>query len=288
MKKKEKIWGFLFISPLTIGLLMFVLVPFLYSLFVAFSEYDLINPPQFTGLANVKQLIKDEYFLDSLKNSFINLIGVPIAMAISLGAAVLLTKIKRFSNLFRSIFFLPAICSSVAISFMWKYMLDYNYGIINWALEKLGMEKILFLTGDKAMPSMILMGVWGGIGIIILLYYSALQNVPKMYYEAAMIDGANAWQQFMRITLPSISPITFYILITQIIGALQDYTRFMVMSGNGSAEDMTTAGVYVYKQTFTFGAPGYGSTVAWALGLVIMVCTIINFTLSNKWVSYDS
>lgn len=288
MKKKEKIWGFVFIAPLAIGILMFVLVPFLYSLFVAFSEYDLINTPKFTGLDNVKHLFQDEYFWNSLKNSFLNLIGVPIAMGISLGAAVLLTKVRHTSNFFRSVFFFPAICSSVAVAFMWKYMLDYNYGIINWALEKLGMKKILFLSGDMAMPSMILMGVWGGIGIIILLYYSALQNVSRTYYEAAMIDGANAWQQFRNITLPAISPITFYILITQLIGALQDSNRFMVMSGNGNAEELTTAGVYVYQQTFTFGAPGYGSTVAWALGLVIMVCTILNFTLSKKWVSYDS
>ncbi len=288
MKKKEKMWGLLFIAPLSIGLLMFVLVPLLYSLFVAFSEYDLINPPRFTGGENVRRLVEDPYFLKSLRNSFINLLGVPIAMALSLGAAVLLTKVKRLSNFFRSVFFLPAICSSVAVSFMWKYMLDYNYGIINWALERLGLDKILFLSGKMAMPSMIMMGVWGGMGIIILLYYSALQNVPRVYYEAAMIDGASAWQQFKRITLPAISPITLYILITQIIGALQDSTRFMVMSGNGNVEDLTTAGVYVYRQTFTFGAPGYGSTVAWALGLVIMVCTILNFTFSKKWVSYDS
>lgn len=288
MKKKEKLWGFVLIAPLSIGILMFVLVPFLYSLFVAFSEYDLINPPKFTGLENARRMFTDQYFRQSLKNSFLNLLGVPIAMALSLGAAVLLTKVRRLSNFFRSVFFLPAICSSVAVSFMWKYMLDYNYGIINWALERLGLEKILFLSGKTAMPSMILMGVWGGIGIIILLYYSALQNVPRMYYEAAMIDGAGAWQQFLKITLPAISPITLYILVTQLIGALQDSTRFMVMSGNGNMEELTTAGVYVYRQTFTFGAPGYGSMVAWALGLVIMACTILNFIFSKKWVSYDS
>lgn len=276
------------IAPLAIGLLAFVIVPVLYSLFVAFSEYDLINPPVFTGMENLKTLVTDPYFFKSLGNTFLNIIGVPIAMFISLTAALMLTKVKALSGFFKSVFFLPAICSSVAVTFMWKYMLDYNYGIVNWALEHLGFQKILFLADNMAMPSMITMGVWGGIGVIVLLYFAALKNVPSVYYEAAMIDGANAWHQFWNITMPAISPITLYILVTQVIGALQDSTRFMVMSGNGASEDFTTAGVYVYQQTFTFGVPGYASMVAWALGLIIILFTALNFGLSNKWVSYDA
>jgi len=288
MRKKEKIWGLVLIAPLTAGLLAFVVVPVLYSLFVSFSEYDLINAPKFTGLDNIKRLLSDEYFYKSLLKTFQNVIGVPISMAIGLLAALMITKIHFMSSFFKSVFILPAICSSVAVIFMWKYMLNYNYGIINWFLTKLGFNRIMFLAGDLAMPSMIVMGIWGGIGILVLLYYAALKNVPGVYYEAAMIDGADAWQQFRYITLPVISPITLYILITQIIGALQDSTRFMVMSGNGSSEDFTTAGVYVYQQTFSFGSPGYASAVAWALGLIIIVATALNFSLSKKWVSYEN
>ena len=288
MRRSEKIWGLILIAPLAIGLLAFVIVPVLYSLFVAFSEYDLINPPVFTGMENLKTLVTDPYFFKSLGNTFLNIIGVPIAMFISLTAALMLTKVKALSGFFKSVFFLPAICSSVAVTFMWKYMLDYNYGIVNWALEHLGFQKILFLADNMAMPSMITMGVWGGIGVIVLLYFAALKNVPSVYYEAAMIDGANAWHQFWNITMPAISPITLYILVTQVIGALQDSTRFMVMSGNGASEDFTTAGVYVYQQAFTFGVPGYASMVAWALGLIIILFTALNFGLSNKWVSYDA
>jgi len=135
---------------------------------------------------------------------------------------------------------------------------------------------------------MIVMGVWGSIGIISILYFAALKNVPAHYYEAAIIDGAGSWAKFRYITMPMISPITLYILITQIIGALQDSTRFMVMSGSGNAEALTTTGVYVYKQTFIFGSPGYASTVAWALGVIIIGITIVNFVASRKWVSYDT
>ena len=264
MLKNEKRWGYLFIAPLTLGVLMFVLVPLFYSLFVAFSEYDLINPPKFTGLENIKILLNDQYFFKSLLRSFINLISVPIAITIGLFTSVMLSKIRLGSSFFRSIFLLPAVCSSVAVIFMWQYFLNYDYGVVNWFLAKLGFERVMFLGDDLGMASMIVMGIWGGLGIKVLLFYAALKNIPAVYYEAAMIDGANAWKQFWKITLPGISPVLLYVLITQMIAALQDSTRFMVMSGNGASETFTTAGVYVYLQTFSFGAPGYASTCAWA------------------------
>lgn len=287
MRRKEKIWGWILVLPLTIGILAFVIVPFLFSLYVAFSEYDLINPPIFSGLDNIKQLISDQYFWKSLGKTFINTLGVPLSMVFGLLAAVLFTKIKRGSGIFRTLIFMPIVCSAVAVTFMWKYMLDYNTGIVNWFLGKIGLGRLTFLSEELAMPTMILMGVWSNIGIISILYYSALKNVSTTYYEAAAIDGATGFQKFRYITLPMISPITLYILITQLIGALQDYTRFMVMSGNGNAEAFTTTGVYVYQMTFNSGNPGYASTVAWALGVIIIGVTIVNFVVSKKWVSYD-
>lgn len=288
MKRKEKIWGWIMVLPLTIGLLAFVIVPLLFSVYVAFSEYDLINPPVFTGLTNIKRLISDQYFWRSLGKTFINTLGVPISMSLGLLVALMSCNIRKGTGFFRALFFLPAVCSSVAVTFMWKYMLDYTYGIVNWFLEKLGIARITFFSDDMAMTSMIIMGVWGSIGIISILYYAALKNVPANYYEAATMDGASSWQKFRYVTLPMISPITLYILITQLIGALQDSTRFMVMSGNGNSESFTTTGVYVYRQTFTFGSPGYAGTVAWALGVIIIGVTIINFVASRKWVSYDT
>ena len=288
MRRKEKLWGWIFVLPLTIGILAFVVVPFLFSLYVAFSEYDLINPPTFTGLDNVRRLISDQYFWRSLGKTFINVLGVPFSMMFGLLAAVLFTKVKKGSSIFRTLIFIPIVCSTVAITFMWKYMLDYNTGIINWFFVKLGFDRVAFMSDKLGMVTMIIMGVWSNVGILSILYYSALKNVSASYYEAAMMDGATGFQQFRYITLPMISPITLYILITQIIGALQDYARFMVMSGNGNAEAFTTTGVYVYRQTFNFGAPGYASTVAWALGIVIIAVTIINFIASKKWVSYES
>lgn len=288
MKKKEKIWGWIMVLPLTVGILSFVIVPLLYSLYVALSEYDLINQPVFTGLDNIKRLVADPYFFKSLGKAILNTIGVPLGMIFGLLAAVMFCKIKKGSNLFRTLFFMPIVCSSVAVTFMWKYLLDYNTGIINWILVKMGFERVMFFSEQNAMTTMIIIGVWSNIGIISILYYSALKNVSTSYYEASMIDGANGWQQFRYITLPMISPITFYILLTQLIGALQDYSRFMVMSGNGNSEAFTTTGVYVYKQTFTFDNPGYASTVAWALGLIIIGVTVVNFIVSKKWVSYEN
>lgn len=288
MRRNEKIWGWVMIAPLVIGIVMFLIVPLLYSVYAAFSDYDLINPPRFTGFDNVKRLVADPYFWKSLGKTFINTIGIPFSMGLGLLVALMSNCIKRGTKLFRTMFFLPAVCSSVAVTFMWKYMLDYGTGIVNWFVVKLGFERITFFSEELAMTSMIIMGVWGSIGIISILYYAALKNVPAHYYEAAIIDGAGSWAKFRYITMPMISPITLYILITQFIGALQDSTRFMVMSGSGNAEALTTTGVYVYKQTFTFGSPGYASTVAWALGVIIIGVTIINFVVSRKWVSYDT
>lgn len=288
MRRSEKIWGWVMIAPLVIGIVMFLLVPLLYSVYAAFSDYDLINAPKFTGFDNIRRLLGDSYFWKSLGKSFINAIGVPFSIGLGLLVALMSNSIKRGTKLFRTMFFLPAVCSSVAVTFMWKYMLDYTNGVVNWFIAQMGMERIKFFSPEVAMTSMIIMGVWGSIGIISILYYAALKNVPAHYYEAAIIDGAGSWAKFRYITLPMISPITLYILITQLIGALQDSTRFMVMSGNGNAEELTTAGVYVYKQTFEYGSPGYASTVAWALGTIIIGITVVNFVASRKWVSYDT
>ena len=287
MKRKEKFWGLLFCAPIIAGTLAFVFIPLGFSFFTAFSDYDMINMPKFIGLDNIVHLVEDPYFKKSLIKTFINVLGIPVSMGLGLLAALSISKVGRFSSAFRLALFFPAICSSVAVTFMWRYMMDYNNGIINWFLESIGLERVLFFSGGMAMPSMIVMGVWGSIGVIVLLYYAALKNVPRVYYEASIVDGANALRQFRHITLPAISPITLYILITQLIGALQDSTRFMVMSGNGSSEDLTTAGVYVYQQAFAFGAPGYASAVAWALGLIVIAVVLVNFGVSKKWVFYE-
>lgn len=169
-------------------------------------------------------------------------------------------------------------------------MLDSNFGLINQFLSLLGIIGPEWLTDEAwAMPAMILNGVWGGLGFNMLLYLAALKNIPRAHYEAAMIDGANVFQRFRYVTFPGVSPITFYIIVTSFIGAMQDFSRFMVLTNGGPGEYTTTTVVfYIWQRAFRYiGTMGYASAMSWMLGMLICAVTIVNFKMSDRWVNYE-
>lgn len=266
-----------------------MLYPLINSFYYSLTKYDLNNSPVFTGSENIKRLLKDDIFFKSIGNSFYAAVGVPIGMFLSLCIALLLNrKDIRGKNVFRMFFFMPTICSAVAVTLMWGWVLNTDYGLINQLLKSLfNIAGPHWFSEELAMPSMIIMGVWGGLGIGLLFYLAALNNVPTVYYEAATVDGASSFKKFWYITLPGISPVTFYIFVTGIIGALQDFTRFKIMTGGGPNWVTTTSVLYIYKNALEYYDYGYASLMAWGLGLIIMVVTIINFVFSKKWVNYD-
>ncbi len=292
-KVSEAIWGYICVGPLTIGLLMFLAAPLIFSLYISLTEYDLFNAPVFVGFANFSKLFSEQgkEFWNSLGNAFIMSIGVFLSIILSLIVANILCGKIKLSNFFKSVFFVPTICSSVATTIMWKRMYDLNYGTINQILTMVfGFEEgINWLSYDNVVGSIIFMGLIFGFGTNMLLYISAIKGVPKSYYEAAEIDGANTFQKFIYITVPSVSSITFYILVTGLIGSLQGFTVYQVMTnGNPANTMMPVLLIYKYSGAEYGSFYGYASAMALVLGIVIAILTAINFIVSKKWVHYES
>lgn len=287
--KKEYLTGYLFVALPLIGFTLFGLIPILYSVYISLTQFDLFNDPIFLGFDNyIKLFTDDPIFWQALINTFYSAIGIPIGLMISLFIAIGLTKDIKGINFFRTAFFLPSVCSIVALTLMWKWIFNGDYGVLNNILGFFGIQGPNWLsTKGWAMPALIIQGVWGGLGGTMVLYIAAIKNVPKTYYEAAEIDGANKWSQFIHITIPSISPTTFYLLITSIIGAMQAFVPFRLMTNGGPDYSTTTIVLYLYDNAFKYMNMGYASAMAWILFVVIMGLTLLFFRSSKNWVHYD-
>lgn len=288
MRRKEYLWAYLFISAPILGFLLFMFIPLSYSAYVSFTEYSGYKEPVYNGGANYSKLIHDELFWKSLFNTFYSALSIPLGIIAALGFAMALNQNVKGIGLFRTMFFLPAVSSIVAVTLVWKWLYNGTYGLLNQFLGWFGVKGPAWLSSEIwAMPAMILQGVWMGLGIHIVLYLAALQGVPKSFYEAAEIDGASGWQKFRRITVPCVSPTTLFILITSIIAALQDYPRFEIMTEGGPNYATTTIVYYLFQNAFRYMNMGFASAMAWILGLIILVITLLNFYLSRRWVHYD-
>ena len=200
-KRSEAIWGYICVAPLTIGLLMFLFAPLLFSLYVSLTEYDLFNDPVFVGMKNFEFIFNPKTgveFWNSIGNAFVMCIGTLISIVLSLIIASILCGKIKFADFFKSVFFLPTICSSVAVTFMWKRMFDYNYGTLNFFVKSiLGFEEgIFWLSEENVVGSLMFMTILFGFGTSMLLYISAIKGIPSSYYEAAEMDGANTFQKF--------------------------------------------------------------------------------------------
>lgn len=291
-KLSEAIWGYICVAPLTIGLLMFLFAPLVFSLYISLTEYDLFNDPVFIGLGNFEKIFSEQgaQFWMSIGNAFVFCLGVLISMFLALVVAAVLCGKLKFTDFFKSVFFVPTICSSVATTIMWKRMYDLKYGTINQILTTIfNIERINWLDAEHVVGSIIFMSVLFGFGTSMLLYISAIKGIPSTYYEAADMDGANTFQKFLYITIPSVSSITFYILVTGLIGCLQGFTVYQVMT-NGNPENTLMPVLLIYKYSGADYGSFYGlaSAMAIILGLIIALLTGINFLISKKWVHYES
>ena len=291
IRKEEMIWGMIFVAPLTIGLLMFLAAPLFYSLYISLTKYDLFNEPVFVGFNNFSKIFSSygiEFWI-SIRNAFMYSIGVLLSMALSLIVANFLCSKIKWKGIYKAIFFIPTICSAVATTIMWKRMYDYQYGTLNQFISIFGFEHVNWLDEQHVVFAIIFMGVLFGFGSSMLLYISAIKSISRSYYEAADIDGANSLQKFFFITIPSISPITFYILVTGLIGSLQGFTVYQIMT-NGSTTNTIMPVLLIYKYLGgDYGSfYGYASALAIVLGIIIAILTGLNFLLSRKWVYYES
>jgi multiple sugar transport system permease protein len=280
--------GWLFFLPWLIGFLWFTLGPLLYSVYLLFVKWDFMAPPKFVGFSNFVQLTNDKLVGISIFDSaYFTFISVPLQITLALALALALNQQIRGVRFFRAIFYVPSIVPAIAFAVTWIQILNPAYGLLNTALKFLGIPGqswLLFPTSARNV--FILMSLWlvGGQTIIFL---SGLNGIAQSIYEAAYVDGAGSWARFWSITFPLLSPTTFFVLVVAIIGTFQVFTSAFVLTNGGPQNATLFAVLYIYDTAFVNFQMGYASVLAWALFLVILFFTIIQFRLANRWVYYE-
>jgi multiple sugar transport system permease protein len=286
---REAVEGYIFISPWIIGFLAFLLGPILTSLYLSLTKYELATPPVFTGLTNYSKLITDPLFYQSLKVTTVyTAVTVPLGLVLSFLVALLLNQDVKLLGLFRTLYYMPALVPAVASAMLWVWLLNPEFGLINMLLELLfGIDGPPWLGNTKwALASLMLMSLWG-VGAPMLIYLAGLQGIPTELYEAAEIDGANRWQSFWNITVPQMSPVIFYNLISGIIGSFQVFSAGYLMTGGGPGHSTLFYVLYLYNNAFKWFKMGYASALAWVLFLIIMALTALSLRSSSAWVYYS-
>ncbi len=293
--------AYLFLLPWLIGLFLITIGPMLGSLYLSFTDYSMLAPPEWVGLDNYARMLRDARLHKSLSVTFFYvLVGTPLQLVLALAIAVLLNRGMRGLPFYRSVFYLPSLMgSSVAIALLWRQIFGTT-GLVNQMLTAVGRwigpgapELLRNPPGwiadpDTALWTIILLHVWT-FGSPMIIFLAGLRQIPTMYYEAAAVDGASKWTQFWHITMPLLSPIIFFNLVLQIIGAFQSFTQaFIVSGGNGGPSDETLFySLYLYQKGFADLDMGYAAAMAWVLLVIVAVFTAINFFASKYWVFYD-
>ena len=282
--------GYLFLLPWLIGLVLIIGGPMIASLYLSFTNYSLIQAPEWVGLANYARMFDDPRLHKSLAVTFTYVfVGVPLQLIMALAVAMLLNEGMKGLPFYRSVFYLPSMLgSSVAIAVLWRQMFEVD-GLVNQILRKFGIPATTSWIGDPqyALWTIILLHVWT-FGSPMVIFLAGLRQIPGMYYEAASVDGASRWAQFRKITLPLLSPIIFFNLVLQIINAFQAFTQaFVVSNGTGGPADSTLFfTLYLYQRGFVQFQMGYAAAMAWLLVVIIAAFTAINFYFSKRWVFY--
>ncbi len=288
--RQENRIGFLFLTPWLLGLVLITVGPLLASLYLAFTDYDLIQPPEWIGFDNITRMFGDARLANSLQVTFTYvLVSIPLQLAFALGVALLLDRGMRGLAFYRSVFYLPSLLgTSVAIAILWRQMFGRD-GLVNQLLGWFGIQGPSWISNpDTALGTIILLHVWT-FGTPMLIFLAGLRQIPRMYYEAAQVDGATRTQRFFRITLPLLSPIIFFNLVLQTIGGFQSFTQAYVVSGGsgGPADSTMFYTLYLYQKGFAQLEMGYAAALAWGLVVVIGAFTAVNFIAAKYWVFYD-
>jgi len=291
MSTHEAIWGYVFLSPWILGMIFFVGGPIIASLILSFCEWDLIQPPKFIGLDNfIKMFTADKRFWTSLYNTFYyTVLSVPLGIIGSILVALLMNQKWKTVRLLRTIYYLPSVTAGVASAIIWMWLLNPDFGLVNYALSLFGIKGPLWLADEVwSKPALIIMGLWG-VGGNMIIYLAGLQGIPQQLYEAAEIDGAGLWGKFRHITIPMLTPVIFFNLIMSIVWSFQIFTQVYVMTGGqGGPSDSTLVLVlYIYQHAFKFHNMGYASALAWVLFIIILFFTLLQFKFAGGWVHYE-
>ncbi len=273
-----------FVAIPVLGFLLFTLYPLGYSIYASFTDWNGLSAPKFSGLKNYVTMFNDPYFLKSLWNTVFMMIAIPIGLALSLALALGMNRKMRGTTFFRTVYYLPVISSIAAVAILWQWAFNGDFGLINQVLALVGIDGPNWLqNADTVKPALMLMAVWKGLGYSMLLYLAALQSVPRHLYEAAALDGANVWKQFLHITLPMVSPVTFFLLVTSIIGGSQIFVEVNIMTPTGGPEFSSATIVwYIWQKAFDNLQMGYASAMSVVLGLLVFLVTFLQFRLNRR------
>lgn len=281
---------FLFIAPWIIGFVVFTAGPLLLSLVMSFFDWPITSAPVFRGIGNyIEMFTKDAQFWKSLVITLkYAAVFVPLNMVIALFLAMLITQPVRGVKIFRTIFYIPAVISSVAIAIIWGWILNGDYGVLNYLLSLIGIEGPNWLVDPAwALLAVILASAFG-VGTMMLIFYTDIKNIPIDVYEAASLDGANPARQFFSITLPIITPTILFNLITSLINSFQQLTLVMLLTNGGPLKSTYFYGMYTYNNAFKHHKLGYASANAWVMFVIILILTALVFRSSSAWVFYET
>ncbi|HKF86265.1 MAG TPA: sugar ABC transporter permease [Candidatus Limnocylindrales bacterium] len=283
-------WALLFLAPTLIGLTLLSAGPILASLGISLTDWDLLTPPQFVGVDNFVSLAGEDRFLVALRNTaFYTLLSVPIGMVLALGLALALNQPLRGIALIRTAYFLPVVTSATAVGLVWSWIYSPASGLLNEVIGVVGLPPQRWISDPFwAMPSIIAMSVWQGLGINVIVFLAGLQAIPQEYYDAAAVDGAARWSRLRHVTLPLLTPSIFFTGILSLIGAFQIFDQVYILARPGRPTEATITLVYfIYESGFKFFRMGEAAAASWILFLIVAVLTVIYFRSQNRWVHYQ-
>ena len=277
-----------YLIPTLIGMVLFTHGAVIAAFVISLHRWDILTPPQFLGWDNYKDLFNTPLFWKTMKNTaYYTVVSVPLGIAVSLFTAMLINQKLKGITFFRTVFFLPTITSIVAVSLVWFWMYNPDFGIINWLLGLVDIQGPGWLGSTKwAMPAIIIFGVWRSFGYNMVIFLAGLQGIPDHLYEAAEVDGAGMLRRFWHITAPLVSPTTFFVLIISIIGSFQVFEQTFVLTQGGPAYATLTLAYYIYQQAFQWFQMGLASALAYILFIMVMIVTVVQFRVSRGWVHY--
>lgn len=287
--------GVLFALPWIIGFLIFQVYPIAASAYYSFTDYSLFGSPNWIGLDNYRALFADERFYKSIFNTlYMTVIGVPLGLGFALICALALNTPSRMQPLYRAVVYLPTVVPIVAATYLWRWLLNSQYGYVNQIIGSIGLYQPLWQEDPFwTKPALLMIGFWM-VGGATIIYLAALKEVPRSYYEAADIDGASWWSKFWNITWPAISPVTLFQLVIGVIGSLQYFTQAylfaqqrMNSASGGPKDSLLMYGMYVFQNAFSYLDMGFASALAWILFLISLLMTAVILGLANRWVHYE-
>jgi multiple sugar transport system permease protein len=288
LRQREAIACALFIAPAVLGFLFFTLTPLGVSAYLSFTDYNLANQPSLVGLQNYRVMFTDELWWQSVAVTLkYALAVVPLWILTSLGLALIMNQTLPGIRVYRTIYYLPAVLSGVAVSMLWIWLLNAQTGIVNQALKLIGLKGPNWLGDPQwALRSIIIMSIWS-VGWYLPIWLSGLQSIPTELYEAATMDGGNAWTRLRHVTLPLLSPVILYNLVMNLIWATQLFTEPLMMTGGGPRNATLTYMLYTYRNAFQYNKMGLASAMAWVLFVAVLIFTFIAFKSSPMWVYYE-